>query len=220
MSENENKRENIPDDLSAGATGTYKTLQQLALEYGITRQGVKARINKMLAEVNESGGNESDYITRGKQGAIYVQDKGLKWLAKWNADNTPMQAPTANIDLELYKLKQAEQRAHDLESQIELLSHELAMKNNQINGLTAALMQVTKALPDKSNQATEPSNSGEHVETTTPKQGTGGKYDDNSSSSYDAPQAPNSHVSLSDEQIIAELSKRGFMAKIKLLFSK
>jgi len=215
MSDRKNENvpgENLEESGTKAARDNYKTLQQLSVEYGITRQGVKARLDKMLSEVKESGGNESDYITRGKQGAIYVHDKGLKWLAEYNNSNTPMQVPAPNIELELLKLEQTEQTVKDLRKQIddleeqrEFLRRELSAKNNQINGLTAALMQTAKALPDKSVQ--DDGKSSSDPETVA------------EDTAHNAPQTPKTPVSVSDDEIRAELSKRSFLSKLKLLFS-
>lgn len=142
MSENENNLDEIRKNVAESETtaeeipeqsenetikpkGNYKTVQQLALEYGLSKQGVILRINKMLAEVKDKGIPETDYISRGKKKTIYVLEPGLIWLAKFQAENSPMQTPVQNIDLELLKLEKSEERIKDLEKQVEDLREQL-----------------------------------------------------------------------------------------------
>ena len=48
--EPETMAEEIPEQSEKNLKGNYKTLQQLSVEYGITRQGMKVRLDKMLTE--------------------------------------------------------------------------------------------------------------------------------------------------------------------------
>ena len=75
-------------------SGTYKTVNQLAHEYALTKNGVMVRVRKMLKEIEGQGLNHDDYITRGARGTIYVLPKGLEWLAEWDESNSPMREPT------------------------------------------------------------------------------------------------------------------------------
>ena len=202
----------------------YKTVNQLAQEYGMTKNGIMLRIKKMLEEVTKSGEVESDYITKGKRNTIYVKSKGLVWLANWNDANTPMQSPSYNSEVIELQQEHARQEIHDLEEQraelkktIEFLQSELIAKTNQINGLTATVAQQAKIIDSQTAQflaITENKSVNAASDTAT------GEHAENENAVNNAPQAPNSHVSISDEQITAELSKRSFLTKIKLLFSK
>lgn len=210
----------IPEQSGDKPKGRYKTLVQLSQEYGLTRQGMKLRINKMLAEVTTNGLNESDYVVRGLRNTVYVLEPGLEWLAKLNDDNTPMRAPVQNIDLELYKTEQAEQRARESEERqaemkktIEFLQSEVIAKTNQINVLTATIAQQSKTIDNQSNEllrlkAPDPEPMGETAGTAAEP-----------SNAQNVENAPKTDFSISDEQITAELSKRSFMSKLKLLFS-
>ncbi len=206
--------------------GHYKTVNQLALEYGMTKNGVMVRIKKMLEEVKENGLSESDYITRGKKNTIYVKENGLVWLATWNANNTPMQAPTQNIDLELYKLEQAEQRAHDLEERqeelqknIEFLQNEVLNKTNQINGLTATVAQQAKIIDNQSSQLLKLTAAKEDPGETEKQENAAENNNGKTDTAQNAQNGTKSAFSISDEQLTAELSKRSLWGKIKLLFS-
>lgn len=205
-----------PEQSDDKPKGHYKTLVQLSQEYGLTRQGMKLRLNKMLTEVKANGLNESDYVVRGLRNTVYVLEPGLEWLAKLNDSNTPMRPPVQNIDLELYKIEQAEQRARESEERqaemkktIEFLQGEVIAKTNQINGLTATIAQQAKIIDNQSNEllrltAPKPEPMGENAEETT---------------AQNVENDPKTAVSVSDEQIAAELSKLSFMGKLKLLFS-
>jgi hypothetical protein len=205
-----------PEQSDDKPKGHYKTLVQLSQEYGLTRQGMKLRLNKMLTEVKANGLNESDYVVRGLRNTVYVLEPGLEWLAKLNDNNTPMRAPVQNIDLELYKAEQAEQRARESEERqaemkktIEFLQGEVIAKTNQINGLTATIAQQAKIIDNQSNEllrltAPKPEPMGETAEETT---------------AQNVENDPKTAVSNSDDKITAELSKLSFMGKLKLLFS-
>lgn len=200
------KSESIPErSESKRPKGNYKTVQQLALEYGLSKQGIILRINKMLAEVAEDGLEESDYISRGKKNTIYVLEPGLIWLARFNADNSPMQAPTPNNETELYR-----EQIDELKKTIDFLQSELISKGNQINGLTATMAKQADVISNQnekllaltaSKEDPEPS---EDTATETPPQ--------------KAPEGAETGVSISEDELRAEVAKKSFWGKLALLF--
>lgn len=226
------KNENVPGEIlkestTKAARDNYKTLQQLSVEYGITRQGVKARLNKMLAEIKQAGEDEAEYIIRGKQNTIYVKPKGIDWLASWNNANTPMQVPARNIDLELFKLQQAEQTAQDLrdtiaklEKQIErnedektFLHDQITYLNKQIEVLhatTAHQVQVIDFQAERILALTEVKEP--EPETKAPD------VEPSPDTPQNASEASETPVSVSDDELRAGLSKKSFWGKLALLF--
>lgn len=202
--------------------GNYKTVQQLAHEYGMSKNGIMARLSKLQKEIEENDLDESDYISRGLKNTIYVLEPGLIWFAKYSADNTPMQAVSVSPDVQ--KLEQSEELNKHLQSEIEILKRQLEFmqenlkekdkqiaakdeqitaKDNQITGLTATTAQQSKTIDIQLNQI---------LALTTSKEST-------PEPPQNAPQASETGVSISDEQLTTELSKRGFMGKLKLFFS-
>ena len=207
-----------PEQSDDKPKGHFKTVQQLALEYGMTKNGIVARINKMLKEVKEQGLTESDYLFRGKRNTMYVMPMGLEWLAKFNDENTPMQS--MSVSPEYQELLHVREKAKHLESETEILKrqieilqndvtakqNELTEKNNQISLLIGTVAQQTKTIDSQYNQllrltAPDPEPMGENAEETT------------------AQNDSETGVSNSDDKITAELSKLSFMGKLKLLFS-
>lgn len=209
--EPETMAEEIPEQSeTVKQSGNYKTIQQLAHEYGMSKNGIMTRLNKLLKEIKENDLDESDYISRGLKNTIYVLEPGLVWFAKFQADNTPMQS--ISVSPEVQKLQQSEELNKHLQSEIEILKQQLeylqgnlkskdeqlivkdeqiAAKDNQINGLLATSAQQIK-MYEQILALKAPQNE---------------------------PEAPNKPVTVSDDEIRTELSKRGFMDKLKLLFS-
>lgn len=205
-----------------------KTIRQLSDEYNLTKGAILARINKMLAEVKQAGEDESEYIIRGKQNTIYVKPKGINWLASWNDANTPMQEPVKNIDLELYKLQQAEQTTQDLRDTIAKLERQLEKSDNEktflhdqitylnkqievLHATTAHQVQVINFQAERILALTEVKEP--QPETKAPD------VEPSPNTPQDASEASETPVSVSDDEIRAELSKRSFLSKLKLLFS-
>ncbi len=201
-----------------------KTIRQLSDEYNLTKGAILARINKMLAEVKQAGEDEAEYIIRGKQNTIYVKPKGIDWLASWNDANTPMQEPVKNIDLELYKLQQAELRIKDLEEQLfdmrqdyNFLQTELTKRTQEVSNLTETIDNQSKVISSQNAQifaltAEVKVQEEPQPETKAPD------AEPSPDTLQNASEASETDVSISDDKIVAELSKRGFMDKIRLLF--
>lgn len=213
---------------SANIRGTYKTVQQLAHEYGMSKNGIMTRIGKLLKEIKENGLDESEYISRGLKNTIYVLEPGLAWFAKFQADNTPMQS--ISISPEVQKLEQSEELNSHLKAEIEILKRQLeylqtdlneknkqiTARNDQINAqdsqislLVGTIAQQAKIIDNQSNEllrltAPKPEPMGETAEETT---------------AQNVENDPKTVVSVSDEQIAEAMSKRSFMSKLKLLFS-
>lgn len=229
--ENERNLEEIPADAAEPETmaeeipeqsenetikpqGNFKTVQQLALEYGMTKNGIVVRINKMLKEVKEKGLKESDYVTRGKRNTMYVMESGLVWLAKFNDENSPMQS--MSVSPEFLKMKHTEELNEHLKSEIEILKQQLEImqqdakekdkqitaRDNQITGLIAATAQQAKTIDAQYKT----------IMTLTAPAETATEPPQN------APQEAETAVSYSDDELRAEISKKSFWGKLALLF--
>lgn len=225
--EPETMAEEIPEQSEKNLKGNYKTLQQLSVEYGITRQGMKVRLDKMLAEISEKGLNKSDYVSRGVRNTIYVLEPGLIWLAKFDADNSPMRPPVQNIDLELYKLEKAETRTQELEKQVEdqkryidFLQSQLSSRSEQVDNLTETVLTQTNTIENYSKLVLmlTQKQPAEATETEKPAEAETEPKETATEPPQNAPQEAETPVSISEDKLKAEVAKKSFWGKLALLF--
>lgn len=205
--------------------GNFKTVQQLALEYGMTKNGIVVRINKMLKEVKEKGLKESDYVTRGKRNTMYVMESGLVWLAKFNDENSPMQS--MSVSPEFLKMKHTEELNEQLKSEIEILKRQLGYlqsdlnsKNEQINFKNEQIAAMNSQISSMNNQitglvgtiATQMNTIESQYKTIMTL--TASKEDE----AENAPKASETAPTQSDDKTTAESPKTSFWGKLMHLF--
>lgn len=124
-----------------------------------------------------------------------------------------------NTEILESELEQAKQRISDLEGQlidskqiIDHLENESRDKTKQVSELVHALKEQTDLIKFKDAQILA------LTEVKEPEPETETEKDKKEDMSQNAQNAPKSAVSLSDEQLTTELSKRSFLRKIGLLF--
>lgn len=199
--------------------GNFKTVQQLALEYGMTKNGIVVRINKMLKEVKEKGLKESDYVTRGKRNTMYVMESGLVWLAKFNDENSPMQ--NMSMSPEFLKMKHTEELNEHLKSEIEILKRQLGYLQSDLNSKNEQINFKNEQIASMNNQitglvgtvATQMNTIESQYKTIMTL--TASKEDE----AENAPKASETAPTQSDDKATAESTKTSFWGKLKALFS-
>lgn len=219
--EPETMAEEIPEQSENEAIkpqGNFKTVQQLALEYGMTKNGIVVRINKMLKEVKEKGLKESDYVTRGKRNTMYVMESGLVWLAKFNDENSPMQS--MSVSPEFLKMKHTEELNEQLKSEIEILKRQLGYLQSDLNSKNEQINFKDEQIASMNNQITglvgTVATQTNTIETQykTIMTLTASKEDE----AENAPKASETAPTQSDDKATAESPKTSFWGKLMHLF--
>ena len=228
MNENENNLDEIRTDAAEPETmaeeipaksetikrsGNYKTVQQLAHEYGMSKNGIMTRLNKLLKEIKENNLDESDYISRGLKNTIYVLEPGLVWFAKFQADNTPMQS--ISVSPEVQKLQQSEEINNHLKAEIEILKQQLEFMQENLKTKDEQLSVKDKQLASKDEQLAAKDNQINGLLATSAQQAK--VYEQ--MLALQAPKASETAPTQSDDKATAESPKTSFWGKLMHLFS-